>query len=72
MYEGLVGIGFLIMLIGCAGADGSLTFAAVLIAIGAVLMLLGRKKVEEKYGQGSHVTGDHRLGDSVLHNRYKR
>lgn len=48
--EGLVGVGFLIMLIGCAGADSSLLFAAALIAIGAIFILLGRKDVEKRYG----------------------
>ena len=50
--EVIVGIGFLIMLIGCAGADGSLTFAAVLIAVGALIIALGGgfKGDEERLG----------------------
>lgn len=46
--EGLVGLGFLTMLIGAAGADSdSLVFTAVMVAIGAVLCLVGRKGIED-------------------------
>ena len=41
MKDYIVGLGFLIMLVGCAGADSSLIFAAVLIGVGALIVLGG-------------------------------
>ena len=68
-----VGIGFMTMLFGAAGADSSLVFAALLITIGAALMLIGRAGMNEDGGYEKSVIDnrDCRVVISDIH-KYRR
>ena len=70
-HEVMVGIGFLIMLIGCMAADSNLIFTAIMVFVGAVL-ILGGLKVEKRRSEDSYHRGNSYMVKHQLHRDSKR